>query len=498
MPKVLLIEPPYYRLFKDTYSLNRMPLSLGYLASAIKARTSWEVSVYNSDFLTRQPSQFFQVSYLAGEGFTRYLENLKDLSAPIWKEIDEVLRSERPEVVGISAKSQNFKSACHVARLVKQMNPAIPVVMGGPHPTMVRGDVFSACPDIDICVMGEGEETIVELLTAIEKKIPYENLRGLTVKNGAKPAAYLPREFIASLDQLPSPYRYVREVLRDFEKYPLTSFQYIFATRGCPYKCFFCGSRMIWSRKVRHRSPANVLEEIRLLKDMNVPLIHFDDDTFGVNKQYIRDLCGAIVSEFPHLHWSCELHANLVDDEIITLMKRSGCARILIGVESGNNEILKKIEKNVTIEMLEEKCALIHQKGIFLTAFIIVGFPFDTVETIRDTTEAIKRLRCDEVLYSIFTPYPGTEAFEYCRARGLVDESFDASLFNHQSPANYFCPNIPREEFVKMCREIEHLVDRKNYLSRFKRILRLNPLEILRAFGLKKTLKKLYWTVTGR
>ncbi len=175
--RILLIEPPFYRLYKKTYSLLRYPLSLGYLSGSIRTKTNWQVMVYNADFSFRR-EKFIKVSYLAGEGFRNYLRNLRDLSKPIWKEIKATILEYGPDVVGISAKSQNFVSACMVAKLVKEISKDIVVVVGGPHVSLI-GQGILECLDIDIGVIGEGENTIVELLTAFERKADLKDINGI-------------------------------------------------------------------------------------------------------------------------------------------------------------------------------------------------------------------------------------------------------------------------------------------------------------------------------
>src|SRR4030042_447300 len=260
--KILFIEPPFYRLFKNTYSLDRYPLSLGYLTQAVRKNTDWAVMAYNTDFYPgRDP---IKVSFLGGIGFDNYLANLKNLSAPIWKEIKTTILEFKPTVVGISAKSQNFTSACIIAKLVKELNENTTVIMGGPHLSMVGREALK-CPDIDLAVEGEGEITIVELLNAIERGNGFDAIKGIVYREDNLIVENSPREFISDLDNLSFPYSYAKEVLKDYGKYSKAAFGYIFATRGCPYDCFFCGSRYIWSRKVRFRSPASVISEIKLL-----------------------------------------------------------------------------------------------------------------------------------------------------------------------------------------------------------------------------------------
>ncbi|UCF06843.1 MAG: radical SAM protein [bacterium] len=493
--KILLIEPPFYRLFKSRYSLDRFPLSLGYLAGAIRGSKRWDVMAYNADFHPR--SELMKVGYLTGPGFENYLNSLKEPSGEIWSEVRSVLEEYTPSIVGISAKSQNFASARMVARLVKEMDERIVVVMGGPHPSMLGGKLLDY-PEIDIVVRGEGEKTITELLAAIEKRDAFDDVRGISFRKGGRIVENPQREFIQDLDKLDFPHTIAPAVLRDYSSYPSSAFQFVFATRGCPYDCFFCGSRKIWSRKVRFRSVDNVIGEIESLRKLGLRYIHFDDDTFGVTKAYIRSLCNVLIERCPGLRWSCEVHGKLVDDEIMSLMKASGCYSVQIGIESGNNEILAAMKKNITIEEASAACEIIKKHGISVEAFFIVGFPQETEETLQDTVNAMKELHCDRLSYSIFTPYPGTEAYEFCKERGLIDERFDESLYYHQSPANCFCMNISPERFRVLAGRIERLVDRKNKLSRIKRIFSANVFKKIRERGIAESIKRGKKLLCGR
>ncbi len=485
--KILLIEPPFYRLFKDTYSLNRYPLSLGYLAGEIDKKTNWEVTIYNADFCSK--SESVKVSYLTHSGFDNYLNNLKYLSSQVWEEIKSTIIKCNPSVVGISVKSQTFASACLVVKIVKKINRHITVVIGGPHPSMVGAAVLN-CPDIDIAVKSEGENTIVELLNAINSGTEFDNVKGIIYRRNRQIIENAPRELTKDLDSLCFPHEIASKTLKDYNQYPLIAFRNIFATRGCPHNCFFCGSRKIWSRKVRFRSPDNIIREIKELQDIGLKSIHFDDDTFGVNKQYLSNLCNAIIMHCPGLKWSCELHVKLVDEQVISLMKKSGCHSIQIGVESGNNEILKEMRKNITIEEAFAACEIIKRYGIELEAFFIVGFPQETEDTLSDTVKAMKNIECDVINYSIFTPYPGTEAFDFCKEKGLISDDYNISLYNHQSPANCFCMNITPERFRLLVSKIEKMVDRKYSLNRMKRVFSSNTARRIQEMGIGKSLER--------
>lgn len=494
--KILLVEPPFYRLYRATYSLDFYPLALGYLSGVIKKRTGWAVMAYNADFTPNSTEK--NTVYDTGVGFHKYLDNLKNADSEIWGEVKKVITDFNPDVVGVSSKSQNFKSSCIVAKIAKEINKDIIVIIGGAHASMAGKDVFIS-PDIDISVRGEGEDTITELLDVISKNGKLDQVKGIIYRTKDKIVENPPREYIKDLDSLPFPIESAEGSLKDYKKYPKEAFKTIFSARGCPHNCIFCGSRNIWSQHVRFRSPENVVKEIKLCQSMGINVVSFEDDYFGVTKKQAYDLCNAIIKGCPGLKWSCELHVKLVDDQMIKIMKESGCFSIRLGIESGNNQMLKKIRKNITIEEALNACRIIKKHGLELHVFYMIGFPEETEETLKDTFLAMKKTPCDSLIYSIFTPYPGTEAFKSCKEKGIIGDDYDVALYNHQSPLNYFCPAIPKEKFRAIAGEIERMVDKRKKFSKIKRLLSFRSVFIrVKELGIKRSFRKGIQAIFGR
>ena len=329
------------------------------------------------------------------------------------------------------------------------------------------------CPDIDVAVLGEGELTLVELLKALQSGAPLDDVAGIAWRRGDRVAFTPSRAYIPDLDELPFPAEAAPRVLRDFESYPADAFGYVFSARGCPYSCTFCESKAIWSQTTRWRSPANVVEELKALMDRGVRYVYFDDDTFGINPRYIQELCGLIETGCPRLAWGCEMTVGVVKERSIERMRRSGCVRINIGIESGNDRILRSVKKGHTIEKAYAAADICRRNGIEVGAFFMVGFPEETEETLRDTLAAIERINSDVIMLSIFTPYPGSELFQTCKDLGVVDDDFDITIHNHQSPENCFTAFIPPERFRELVRETSSIVARKNRRGRRRRLLRM-------------------------
>jgi len=466
--------------------LTRYPLGLSYLAGEIKKSTDWDVMVYNADF--DQRDELVTVRFMTGAGYWNYLKNLKDLDYIVWKEVQTVILEYRPSVIGITSQSSNFASAINIAKIAKRIDKNIIIIMGGHHPNLMGGKILENL-EIDLCVRGEGEITIIELLRAIENNDINDTIAGISFRKNNAIIDNPKRGFIENLDDLCFPHQYAGEVLKDYNLYPKRAFISIIATRGCPNNCTFCSSRNLWGRRVRFRSPDNIVKEINSLRELGVQRIMFQDDTFGVNKKFIKDLCLEIKTKCHGIRWGCQTHVNLVDEENISLMKEAGCDYISLGVESGNDQILKEIRKNITIEEAQSAAKIIKKHGIRLSVNFMVGFPQETSKSLHDTLRAIRSINADSIVYSTFTPYPGTELFDLCRKNGLVKDDYDISLYNHQSPANCFYMNIPPEEFKMIVGKIEKTVDRKTMRYNIGRLSSKEGIEILLNQGLFESLR---------
>jgi len=490
--RILLIHPPFYRLYTDEYSYDRYPISLAYLARTILRDTDWDVMVYNADFnkKNRSGNSNIKFGFRSGKGYQNYLASLKDFSTPIWDEVRSTIQSYRPTVVGISAMSPNFASASIVAQLVKEYDDQITVILGGPHASTSGRDAIKS-PCIDIAVRGEGELTIVELLQALEGKKNLAEVNGIIYKVNGNQTETPERDYICDLSTLVFPYESVSDVLMDFQHYPLQAFNNVFANRGCPYDCSFCGSRYIWSRQVRFRPIDHLIQEIMDLRNKGVNNLYFCDDTFGANKKWLSEFCTALTKSCPGLKWSCEIHARLIDDKTLSLMKEAGCYKIELGIESGNNDILKRIRKQITIEDGLLAAKRIRDHGIELHVYFLIGFPFDTEQTINDTFKAIKSLKNRASMsISIFTPFPHTELYEFCLQNGLIEDSFNVSLHNYAS-LDCFCLNVPQERFKEIAVEIENFIDKSNHNYTLRRMVSGNTIWRIRELGFNKSLGSL-------
>jgi anaerobic magnesium-protoporphyrin IX monomethyl ester cyclase len=472
--RILLIFPPYIRLYNKNLSMDTYPLSLGYLAGAIKKHSSWSVLVYNADFVSKHNRvnvpNVGNLTYLFGEGFKNYTKNLENLSNPIWNEVRTSVKSYKPSVVGINCCAAYVDSVKNVARIVKENDKNVLVIVGGPHPTLVKGDLL-ADSNIDVAVVGEGEETLLEILETVKNNKPFDKVSGIVYRNGSKIVEASPRKRLDNLDVLSFPSEYAPHVLKEYKDYPKSAFNTLMLSRGCFGNCVFCGSRCVFGEKIRYRSVDNVIEELKSLTKMGIWEVNFVDDIFGADKEYTNKLSESIIQNLKGLRWNCYTRANLINEQLVALMKKAGCQSIAIGVESGNNDILRKMRKGITVQMAINAATIIKKYKIKLYAFYLIGFPGETEETLTDTFNTMKKVG-GQIIYNIFTPYPGTAAFDLCQQKGLIGKYYDPSLFNHQSPENFFCPDLSKEKFREIASQIEKYVEDhnlKDYLQESKR-----------------------------
>ena len=464
--RLQLMFPPFYRLYgndEDDASHNVYPLGIGYLAATVRKHTDWKVQAVVGDARFEQSVYFnMPLIRMAGSGFDNYLACLRTPDAPIWQEMEQHIADFAPDVLGLSATSQNWKAATMVAAIAKRLNPEVVVITGGPHSSMA-GEKVLECPDIDINVVGEGEETMLDILSALETGRDLSTVDGISYRDSeGKIKKNKPRAFVGEVDDIPFPAEAAPYVLKDYDKFPLEAFRSMFSIRACPYNCQFCGSRTIWGRTSRFRSPENVVAEMKFLEGMGIKHVHFEDDLFGIKPKYIQDLCGLIEKELPDMTWSGELTVTTISDQNLAAMKASGCIAISYGVESGNNEMLKIIRKTQDVDGIRRSAELLRKHDIRSSAFFMIGFPEETEETLNDTIELMKDLDVDNIVFSIFTPYPDTEMFHICEKKGLIPDDYDISLYNHQSLENCFTDKIPPARFRQIATESLELVDKLN------------------------------------
>ncbi len=452
--RVLLIDPPFFR-FKGANS-DIFPVGLGYIASTLEKHGHF-ARAYTAELFAKDEDSRVATLTTLMKNHKDYIKGLYDEKHYVWNEVKNILIKYSPDVVGLAAATTKFKSALKVAELAKKINPKVKVVIGGLHST-IKPEEVAGSKSVDAAVIGEGELTFLELVAAFEQKKPLHNIKGIAFRDGENIVKTSCRPLAENLDIFPFP---GREVLIDEQK-QLTKYDIIMCSRGCPYSCTFCNTTSIWGKKVRYHSIPAIVGQMRKIWLEEKTRVQFFDDTFTLNKEWLISLCKQIIDSEFNPGWSCLTRIDRIDEEMLDWMKKAGCKYMSIGVESGSQRVLDAIKKGITIEQINAAEKLLRKYNMKWGAFFMVGFPCETKEDMQETLKLMKTLDCTNIIFSIFTPYPGTEAFQEVERLHLLPESIDWEKFSHQSPDNYFCPNVPLQEFQKIVSEALIITDRRN------------------------------------
>jgi radical SAM superfamily enzyme YgiQ (UPF0313 family) len=296
--------------------------------------------------------------------------------------------------------THDIVAAGDLADAVKNVLPHVKVVIGGVHATALPEETLTEFPAFDFLVHGEGEITLGELIAAIELGNGFDEVDGIAYRPNGRVMVNPPRERTADLDALPFP---------DYSDIPRCKEYHVITARGCPYKCIFCMSPYGRSR-VRQRSPENVIEELRAIEGFRPRVIKFNDETFGIDRRRAIRLLDLICQEGLHkTRKVASLRANHVDLELLKKMKQAGFWYLDYGVETGSEEVMKRIHKGLTLGQIEEAITLTKRVGIKVGANFIIGHPEETYQTAKQTIDFAVKLNADVNAIGLMVPYPGTE-----------------------------------------------------------------------------------------
>lgn len=473
---VLFILPPLFVFMGSDFTA--FPLGLGYLVSILKER-GITARIYNADIyqpdryaegpLRKSIKHFIRIisgfSYFA-KRWSSYYDRVNDSNNPIWQDLRTVIRKIHPKIVGISASVITIPSTAVIARIIREELPNAKVVVGGPAVSTCEEELIPN-EDIDFLVYGEGEDTIAELTAFLLGHVNYplslKDIRGLKYHEGGVVVSTPSRPLIADLDVIPFPDREAMFVLDNRgEIRTVYANADILASRGCPYPCKFCAAYMVWgTRKTRFRSVNNIVAEISYLNQTyGQRSFVFWDDLFTANRKRTYELCEMIISHGLHIDWVCLVRLNTIDAGLLAIMKKAGCREIQIGIESGNDRILRYVGKDLTVETIREKVALVRESRIDWGAFFIIGFPSETRAEMEDSLRFIREIRPTWVSISIFSPYPGTEFFDELKEQKRLGHDFLRG--DCWYPYNNFTGTMEDEEFTRFAIQSLKFGDRYN------------------------------------
>ncbi len=357
------------------------------------------------------------------------------------------LESFQPSIVGIGSMTPTIESALKSARVAKEVNQDIKVLMGGPHATFADTEVLTQESAVDVVVRGEGEETILELAKQTPEMQRIGDIKGITFRKNNQIIQTADRPFIQNLDALPRPaYKYV-----PVEKYWVAGRKLlpIMTSRGCPFQCSFCVASQMFGARFRARSTKNVLDEIEWLRDeYGAEGIAFQDDTLTFDKRRAVEICDGMIERKINLPWGCGTRADVVTREVLAKMAQAHCNETMFGVESGCQRMRDVLKKRVTNEQCENAIKWAKEAGMFVTVSVILGYPGETRETLQETLDFVRKIEPDDVWLCHATPYPGTALLELVKSYGWK-MSEDWKLYNTMNPI-YEDPKLPAKEIAQM------------------------------------------------
>lgn len=329
------------------------------------------------------------------------------------------LEASTPDVVGITSVTSTIYNAYAVARVAKEVNENCIVVVGGPHATFMARQILEDCPFIDVVVKGEGERTIKQLVDRLNEGVGIEEVKGIAFRSNDRIAETEPMPLIENLDELPFPSR----DLLPYEKYRAgrTVYTTMMTSRGCPFNCIFCSSARIFGNKWRGRSPGNVVAEIKeVIETYRIKTIEVLDDTFTFNRERAARIADTIIEDGLDVLWSASSRVNTITRALAEKMKRAGCRAIYLGIESGCQRMLDRINKGTTLEQARNAVGIVKEAGMQTVGSFIIGIPGETVDCLKKTITFAKKIGIDFAQFTLLTPYPGTAIFTIADENGWL------------------------------------------------------------------------------
>ena len=342
-----------------------------------------------------------------------------------FKDFDEFLQKEKPDIVGIQYFTCDHSSVLKMAKVAKESGCT--VVVGGPHPT---GDPVGTLKnkDIDFAFKGEAIKGFPMLIDSIENTNSFENIPGLIWRKEGK-VIINDNSFDYDFEELPA-----WDLIKP-DKYPFAPHGTlcrakpapIMITFGCPFLCAYCQGKHLTGSNIRKRSIESIINEIKLLYEIySIREIHIEDDNFTLDKNYAPEVCKAIINlGFKDLYFACPNGVRLetLDEKLLKLMEQAGFYSFAIGIESGNNRILKKMGRNTTKEVIRKQIELIkNNTKIRMTGFCMMGYPTETLEEMEETAEFTRSLPIHKVQYGNFHPLPGTPIYDELKESGEIKD----------------------------------------------------------------------------
>jgi radical SAM superfamily enzyme YgiQ (UPF0313 family) len=453
--RVLFIDPPFQR-FMGFYRYY-YPLGLASMAAVLREQ-GHDVLIHDADHA--ESAETLSWSAVA-ERHERFLRGLESQDHPLWREVSEVVRDFAPELIGVSVLSVKAASAARVAAICKEVAAGVPIVVGGDHPTVLPTQTLRDA-NIDYVVRGEGEAAIADLVACLMSGDPRRlaDVEGLSYRAGAEVRHNSPREPIADLDSLPLP---AIDALMQVDSYRPVDFGAIMGSRGCPYACTFCGVANLWTRHVRYRSVESVVGEMEWLRETyGTDYFSFRNASFTLSRKHVEEFCAELVRRDMGVRWECLTRPDLLDDELVDAMQASGCVTVRIGIESGSETILRHMKKRLDLDEVRRAARLLTRHGLYWAAYLLVGTPRETRETVRETLDFVREIDPPFVTLARFAPIPGTAMYEELERHGLISADADWSMECNQRLSSHYVFGMSEDEFAETLREVTDFLEAHN------------------------------------
>ena len=369
--RVLLVNPPPHQRVDEYDTPDFTRLGLACLAAMLRADGLAEVEIVDA--------KFERLSYAA---------------------VRERIRRFAPDVVGLTAFTNEVKSAARVAGLVKALSPAIITVIGGVHASVLPERTLEEFPTFDLAVVGEGELSFAALISALVRGTALSEVAGLCVRDGGAVVRTAERPRPDDLDILPAP---------AWDMLPRSRRYLLMTQRGCAYRCTFCANPN--GRVVRTRSVDHVLAELEEIIARGGEELYVCDELFTANRERTHRLLDAMIAAGigRKLRWSAQTHVNLVDRDLFAKMKAAGCFICGLGIETGDPDIMSRMKKGSTIDRVMTARSAAREVGLPIEGLMIIGHPYETWESAMRTIEFAVHLNPERPIIGVMVPYPGTE-----------------------------------------------------------------------------------------
>lgn len=343
--------------------------------------------------------------------------------------IEEVLACS-PDVIGVSCMTPSYPDAKILIQQLKKNVPHIPIILGGAHMSALGVEVMTDLPELDYGVVNEGEITIIELLDAIGKNDGFAEVDGVIYRSNGSILKTKPRDFIADLDILPYPaWDLLPSLIGDYKLSIIgtkgSKATSLITSRGCPARCTFCDTGGVGA-KIRGFSANYVIGMLEhLIERYGVTDFLFYDDTFAALKPRVKEICETIIEKKMNIHWSCCSRVDLVNPEMLRLMRKAGCWQLEYGIESGSQKIINSMAKHITLEKVEKALRWTKEAGIETRGNFIFGYFGETKDTLEETIRYALKVDLDYFQQSFLTPFPGSEIYFLADQYGQFDKDLE-------------------------------------------------------------------------